>query len=168
MLRIATRRSALARAQAAAVGQLLQRRTARPFELVALAATGDLHPDRAVGEFDAKGLFVDTIRQAVLDGDCALAVHSYKDRPTEPVPGLTIAAVPPREDPRDVLVTRDAHSLTSLPSTATVGTSSARRRVQLLLARPDLQVLPVRGNLDSRLRKVADGELDAVDRKSVV
>lgn len=162
MLRIATRRSALARAQAFQTGQLLQVRTGEPFELVPLATTGDLHPDRAVGDFDTKGLFVDAIRAAVLDGDCDVAVHSFKDLPSDPVDGLAVAAVPPREDPRDVLVSRDGAVLSTLADTATVGTSSQRRRLQLLRARPGLSVLPLRGNLDTRLRRVADGELDAV------
>lgn len=162
MLRIATRRSALARAQAFQTGELLRARSGEPFELVPLATTGDLHPDRAVGDFDTKGLFVDAIRAAVLDGDCDIAVHSYKDLPSEPVGGLVVAAVPPREDPRDLLVTRDGAVLATLADTATVGTSSQRRRLQLLRARPGLSILPLRGNLDTRLRRVADGELDAV------
>jgi hydroxymethylbilane synthase len=157
-LRVATRRSALARAQAWQTARLI----GDDVELVPMATTGDEHPDRAVASFDVKGLFVDRVRQAVLDGDCDVVVHSYKDLPTEPVDGLTIAAVPPRADPRDLLVTRSGHALGDLPRLATVGTSSERRRVQLLRARPDLQVLPVRGNLDTRLRKVADGDLDAV------
>jgi len=127
-----------------------------------MATSGDLSPERAIGEFDVKGLFVDTIRAALLAGEVDLAVHSYKDLPSTPVDGLTIAAVPAREDPRDVLVTRHGHDLGELPAGATVGTSSQRRRSQLLRARPRLRVRPVRGNLDTRLRKVADGELDAV------
>jgi hydroxymethylbilane synthase len=162
MLRIATRRSALAQAQAFQTARLIARRTGAEFELVPMATTGDLHPDRAVGDFETKGLFVDTIRKAVLDGDCDLAIHSYKDLPTDPVPGLVVGAVPQREDPRDVLITRDGYALVNLPPLATVGTSSERRRLQLLRAKPSLQVLPARGNLDTRLRKVADGELDAV------
>ncbi len=158
MLRIATRRSALARAQATQVGLAL----GREFELVPMATTGDLHPDRAVTAFDSKGLFVDAIRRAVADGTCDLAVHSAKDLPGETVDGLTIAAYPRREDPRDVLITTHGHLVRSLPSVATVGTSSARRRLQLLRVRPDLQVLAIRGNIDTRLRKVADGELQAV------
>lgn len=158
MLRIATRRSALARAQATQVGQAL----GVDFELVPLATTGDRHPDRAVEAFDTKGLFVDAIREAVIDGTCELAVHSAKDLPSDPVDELTIGAYPRREDPRDVLVTAEGHLLRALPSVATVGTSSARRRLQLLRVRPDLQVLPVRGNVDTRLRKVAGGELQAV------
>lgn len=162
VVRIATRRSALARAQAFQTGTLLAARSGIDFELVAMATTGDRAPRRAVAEFDTKGLFVDTVRQAVLDGDCDLVVHSLKDLPSEPVDGLTLAAVPPRADPRDMLVTRDGHGLVTLPAAAVIGTSSERRRLQLLRAKPGLQVVPVRGNLDTRMRKVADGELDGV------
>jgi hydroxymethylbilane synthase len=162
MLRIATRRSALARAQALQVGQLITARTGDRFQLVPMATTGDLYPDRPISAFDTKGLFVDKIRRAVLRGECDLVVHSYKDLPTDPCAGLVIGAVPVREDPRDTLVTRDGHTLSSIPDAATVGTSSQRRRLQLLCARPSLDVMPLRGNLDTRLRKVADGEFDAV------
>ena len=162
MLRIATRRSALARAQASQAGRDLAERTGEDFELVPLATSGDLAPTRAVTDFDTKGLFVDALREAVLVGDCDLAVHSGKDLPTEAVEGLVVGAVPRRADPRDVLVTRDGHALADLPATAIVGTSSERRRLQLLRVKPALQVLAVRGNLDTRLRKVADGELDGV------
>jgi hydroxymethylbilane synthase len=162
VLRIATRRSALARAQASQVGRRIAERTGAEFELVPLATTGDLAPDRAVGDFDTKGLFVDRIREAVLAGECDLAVHSAKDLPSDPVDGLVVGAVPRRADPRDVLVTRDGYALATLPALASVGTSSERRRLQLLQAKPALQVLALRGNLDTRLRKVADGELDAV------
>ncbi|MGH8898126.1 MAG: hydroxymethylbilane synthase [Egibacteraceae bacterium] len=162
MLRIATRRSALARAQACQAGQLIAARTGEDFELVPMATTGDLHPDRPITAFETKGLFVDKLREAVLSGECDLVVHSYKDLPTVPAPGLVIGAVPPREDPRDALVTRAGHALASMPERATVGTSSQRRRLQLLFTCPSLQVPPLRGNLDTRLRKVAEGELDAV------
>ena len=162
MIRIATRRSALARAQAFQTGRLLQRHSGSPFELVPLATSGDRQQDVPVGEVDVKGMFVDTIREAVRSGDCDLAVHSYKDLPTDPVDGLVIGAVPPREDPRDVLITREGYAFATLPAISTVGTSSERRRLQLLRAKPGLQVLPLRGNLDTRLRKVADGEFDAV------
>jgi hydroxymethylbilane synthase len=161
-VRIATRRSALARAQAHQTGMLISQRTGADFELVPMATTGDRNPDRAVGDFDVKGMFVDTVRQAVLDGDCDLVIHSYKDLPTEPVEGLALAAVPRRADPRDVLITRDGYAFANLPPTAIIGTSSERRRLQLLKVKPGLQVLPVRGNLDTRLRKVADGELDGI------
>ena len=144
------------------MGQALQSATGRSFELVPLATTGDAHPERRISAFDTKGLFVDTIRQAVLDGEADLAVHSYKDLPLDPTDGLVIGAVPTRADPRDLLVTRTPTVLATLPRLGTVGTSSARRTLQLRRARPDLQLLPVRGNLDTRLRKVAGGEFDAV------
>jgi hydroxymethylbilane synthase len=161
-IRIATRRSALARAQAYQTGLLITERTGSDFELVPMATTGDRSPDRAVADFDTKGLFVDTVRQAVLEGDCDLVIHSFKDLPSDPVEGLALGAVPKRADPRDVLVTRDGYAFANLPATAMIGTSSERRRLQLLKVKPGLQVLPVRGNLDTRLRKVADGELDGI------
>lgn len=162
MLRIATRRSALARAQAFQAGQLVQRRTGQAFELVPMSTTGDIKVDVAIAEVNVKGMFVDSLRRAVLDGECDLAVHSYKDLPSDVAPGLTIAAVPEREDPRDVLISRDGYAFATLPPIATVGTSSERRKLQLLRAKPGLQVLPLRGNIDTRLRKVADGEYDAI------
>ncbi len=162
--RVATRRSALARAQAGQVADALAQVTGRPAELVPMATTGDEQPDRAIEAFDAKGVFVDRTRQAGRDGDCDLVVHSYKDLPTAPAEGLVIGAVPRRADPRDLLVTRDGHRLSSIPRTHpfTVGTSSTRRRAQLAKARRDLLLQPLRGNLDTRLRKVAEGDLDAV------
>lgn len=161
-MRVATRRSVLARTQASQVGRLLRTRVGADVELVPMATTGDRSPEQAVDRFDTKGIFVDTIRQAVLEGDCDLAVHSLKDLPAEEVPGLVVAAVPPRADPRDALVTREGRALAELADGALVGTSSERRRVQVLHARPDLRVEAVRGNLDTRLRKVADGRLDAL------
>lgn len=127
-----------------------------------MSSTGDEHPERRIDAFDVKGLFVDKIREAVLAGDCHVAVHSFKDLPTENHPDLVVAAIPGREDPRDLLVTRDGRPFASLPAGATVGTSSERRKLQLLRVKPGLQVLPLRGNLDTRLRKVAEGEYDAV------
>lgn len=106
------------------------------------------------------GLFVAEIEQALLDGEIDLAVHSLKDLPTTPTPGLAIAAIPPREDPRDVLVA-NVPSLRALPSGARVGTASPRRAAQLRAHRPDLQVVPLRGNVDTRVRKVRSGEVDA-------
>lgn len=162
--RIATRRSDLARAQAAQVGQALTQTTGRDFELVPLSTSGDDHKDRAIEAFDAKGVFVDGTRQAVLDGDCHFVVHSHKDLPTAPADGLVVAAIPRRVDPRDALVTREGWRLVDLPRdrTVTIGTSSARRRAQVARARRDVLLQPLRGNLDTRLGKVADGELDGV------
>lgn len=129
-----------------------------------MATTGDEHPERAIEAFDVKGLFVDRTRAAVLDGDCDLVVHSHKDLPVAAAAGLVVGAVPRRADPRDVLVTRDGHRLSTLPRnrTVTIGTSSARRRAQVSRARRDVLVQPIRGNLDTRLRKVADGVVDGV------
>jgi hydroxymethylbilane synthase len=162
--RVATRRSALARTQAATVAEALAEATGRLAELVALSTTGDDHPDRALQSFDVKGLFVDGTRQAVLDGDCDLVVHSYKDLPTEAHPGLVVAAIPLRVDPRDALVTRAGWRLADLPRDRpiTIGTSSPRRAAQLQRHRRDILVQPIRGNLDTRLRKVVAGELDGV------
>jgi hydroxymethylbilane synthase len=162
--RIATRRSALAQAQARMVADALHAATGRPAALVPLATTGDEHPDRAIEAFDVKGVFVDRTRQAVLAGDCHAVVHSYKDLPTGAEPGLTIGAVLARADPRDALVSRPGWRLADLPRDrqVTLGTSSARRRAQLQHHRRDLLVQPLRGNLTTRLQRVADGELDAV------
>lgn len=162
--RIATRRSALAQAQARAVGEALSAATGRPTELVPMSTMGDDHPERAIEAFDAKGLFVDGTRKAVLAGECDMVVHSYKDLPTEAHPDLEVAAIPPRVDPRDALVTRAGWRLAELPRDRqlTVGTSSPRRRAQLQRHRRDLLVQPIRGNLTTRLSKVADGHLDAV------
>ncbi len=163
--RIATRRSDLARAQARIVADALEATGDRPAELVPLSTTGDDHHERAIQAFDTKGLFVDGTREAVRSGDCDMVVHSYKDLPTEPVEGLVVGAVPPRADPRDALVTADGSTLAGLPrggERVTVGTSSPRRRAQIQRARRDVLVQPVRGNLDTRLGKVADGRLTGV------
>jgi hydroxymethylbilane synthase len=154
----------LARTQARQVGQALSRVSGRDHEIVALSSTGDDHKDRAVEAFDTKGIFVDRIREAVLAGDCHLAVHSHKDLPTRPADGLVVPVVPRRVDPRDALVTREGWRLVDLPRdrTVTVGTSSARRRAQLSRARRDLLVQPLRGNVETRLGKVRDGILDGV------
>lgn len=162
--RIATRRSALAQAQARQIADALERATPRSAELVPMSTTGDRHPDRALEAFNTKGLFVDDTRNAVLSGDCDMVVHSAKDLPTEAAEGLVVAAYPLRADPRDALVTAVGWSLSSIPRNrvVTVGTSSTRRRAMLLKQRPDLIVQPIRGNLDTRLAKVRDGEVDAV------
>ncbi len=162
--RIATRRSALAKVQARAVADALTEHTGRPAELVALATSGDDHPERAIEAFDTKGLFVDGTRQAVLAGDCHMVVHSYKDLPTQEHRELAIGAVPARVDPRDVLVTRAGWRLPTIPRDRphTVGTSSPRRQAQLAYHRRDLVLQPLRGNVVTRLHKVADGVLDGV------
>ncbi len=162
--RLATRRSPLAQVQARSVAAALEASTGRAAQIVPLATTGDEHPDRAIQSFDAKGLFVDGTRRAVLDGDCDMVVHSYKDLPSEEHPELVIGAVPARVDPRDALVSRDGWRLAELPRdrTVTVGTSAPRRQAQLQRHRRDVLVQPLRGNLGTRLRAVSEGRLDAV------
>ncbi len=161
MLRLGTRASALATTQSRTVAQALQRATGREVRLVEVTTFGDT--SRAhLSEIGGTGVFAAALRQAVLDGEVDLAVHSLKDLPTAPVDGLVVAAVPEREDPRDVLVARDGRTLQSLPRGARVGTGSPRRQAQLLAVRPDLRVEPVRGNVDRRLAMVSDGTMDAV------
>ncbi len=124
---------------------------------------GDLVRDRALSQVGGKGLFVKEIENALSSGEIDLAVHSLKDMPTEQPQGLTLGAILERADPRDALVVRGGKGdLGSLPPRARVGTSSLRRRAQLLAARPDLQVLDLRGNVDTRLRKLREGQYDAV------
>ena len=118
--------------------------------------------DLPLAQVGGKGIFTKEIEHALLSGEVALAVHSMKDLPTEMHPDLDIGAVPEREDPHDVLISRAPGGLQALPQGAKIGTSSLRRRAQLLAARPDLEVQEFRGNLDTRLRKLAEGRLDAI------
>ncbi|MEX2263301.1 MAG: hydroxymethylbilane synthase [Bryobacteraceae bacterium] len=124
-----------------------------------IKTTGDVISSQALRDIGAKGLFTKEIEEALLAGDIDLAVHSLKDLPTELPPGLCIAAVPPREDARDALV---GGTFAGLREGARVGTSSLRRSAQLLYARPDLTLQPVRGNVDTRLRKLDEGQFDAL------
>jgi len=156
---IATRGSALARAQAETVARQLGALGVR-VELRIITTTGD-RLQRAPQMATDKGLFVKEIEVALLAGEVDLAVHSLKDLPTAIPPGLKLAAVPQRADPRDALVSR-AGGLADLPRGARVGTSSLRRRAQLLRARPDLKILDLRGNVDTRLRKLDSGQYDAI------
>ena len=129
-----------------------------------ITTSGDRFVDRPLAEIGGKGLFTKEIEEALLDGRIDLAVHSMKDVPTWLPERLEIAAIPEREDPRDVLIARDASGiagLADLPPGARVGTGSLRRQAQLLARRPDIAVVPMRGNVGTRLRKVADGEADA-------
>ena len=161
VLRLGTRASALATTQSRWVAQRLQEATGRQVELVEVTTFGDT--SRAhLSEIGGTGVFAAALRQAVLDGDVDLAVHSLKDLPTAPVDGLVVAAVPQREDPRDVLVARDGLTLDTLPTGARIGTGSPRRQAQLRALRPDFDVHPVRGNVDRRVAMVTDGGLDAV------
>lgn len=119
-------------------------------------------PQVALGDFGGKGLFVKELEEALLDGRADLAVHSLKDLPAELPPGLSLAAFPPRADPRDVLVSRTGGGLADLPSGARVGTSSLRRRVLLLSLRRDLQIEAIRGNVEGRLGRLATGTYEAI------
>ena len=160
-LRLGTRRSPLALAQSRLVADAVSAATGRPVELVEVSTAGDLssQPLTVIG---GTGVFVSALREAVLAGVVDFAVHSVKDLPVAPADGLTLAAVPEREDPRDVLVSRDGATLAALPPGAKVGTGSPRRACQLLAARADLDVVDVRGNVETRIAQVRQGRLDAV------
>ncbi|HEY2584305.1 MAG TPA: hydroxymethylbilane synthase [Tepidisphaeraceae bacterium] len=167
VLRLGTRGSLLARAQSGLVAQSLERlHPGLKVELVLFRTSGDQIAERPLHEFGGKGLFTKELEQALLDGAIDFAVHSFKDVPvTIPLvdqADLITAAVPAREDPRDMLVTADGRALRDLPQGARVGTGSLRRRSQLLALRPDLRVELIRGNIDTRLRKCRSGEYGAV------
>jgi hydroxymethylbilane synthase len=130
-------------------------------ELVEVVTAGD-RSTAAVPDLGGTGVFVSELRQRLLDGDVDVAVHSYKDLPTAPADGIALAAVPPRADPRDALVSRDGLLLAELPAGFRIGTGSPRRTAQLRALGYGLEVEPIRGNVDTRLRRVADGEIDAV------
>lgn len=164
-VRIGTRGSALALWQAHHVRDLLQR--AWPTLTIAvevLKTQGDATLDTPLPQIGGKGVFTAELEQALRSGNIDLAVHSLKDLPTEPSEGLLLGAIPERADPRDVLVSRANLTLDALPQGAAVGTSSRRRAAQLLVRRPDLHLLDIRGNVDTRLRKAlaADGPYDAI------
>ena len=159
----ATRRSPLALAQCRAlVARLVAVHPAVEMVELQIVTTGDKVQDRPLSEIGGKGLFVKEIEEALLDGRADFAVHSIKDVPAELPGGLSIACIPVREDPRDVLVSPRHGTLAALPHGARVGTSSLRRAVALKSARPDLDCVPVRGNVDTRLRKVDAGDYDAI------
>lgn len=160
---IATRKSALALAQARAfVRQLEAIHPAVEFRELLVTTTGDRVQDRLLSEIGGKGLFVKEIEEALLDGRADFAVHSLKDVPPDLPAGLTLSCIPEREDARDVLISRAGQPLAALPLGSSIGTSSLRRRVQLALARPDLRFLMLRGNVDTRIRKCREGEVDAI------
>ncbi|MEO8339407.1 MAG: hydroxymethylbilane synthase [Nitrospirota bacterium] len=127
-----------------------------------IQTSGDKILDVPLAQIGGKGLFVKEIEEALLSGEIDLAVHSMKDLPTELPEGLAILCVPPREDPRDALISRDGRSFMHLPRGARIGTSSLRRQSQLLYARPDLTIAMLRGNLDTRLKKLREGQFDAI------
>lgn len=166
-LRLGTRGSLLARMQSQLIADELEKHhPGLRVELHLFKTAGDQIADRPLHELGGKGLFTREIEQAILDGAIDLAVHSFKDVPvTMPLvdqTGLVVAAVPQRADPRDVMISRKASRLVDLAGGARIGTGSLRRRCQIHVLRPDLIVEPIRGNIDTRLRKLRDGEFDAI------
>ena len=160
-MRVGTRASTLALAQARQVAERLQAAGAT-VEVVPMRTEGDRRAEARLAAVGGKGLFVRELETALLEGTIDLAVHSLKDLPAELPAGLCLGAFPERDDPRDVLVARAPADLTSLQPGAVVGTSSPRRRAIVLSLRPDLAVEPMRGNVDTRLRKLSAGGWDAV------
>ena len=159
-LRLGTRGSTLAMAQSGLVADAIRAVTGRPVELVEVVTPGDRSqaPVNRLGV----GVFVSALRDALLAGDIDLAVHSYKDLPTAPAEGLVLPAVPERADPRDALISAGGRTLAELPGGARIGTGALRRIAQILAYRPDLECVPIRGNVDTRVGKVTSGALDAV------
>ena len=162
-LKIGTRGSQLALWQANWVkSALLAEDSSLSIELVIIKTTGDKILDVPLAKVGGKGLFVKEIEEALLNGKIDLAVHSMKDMPAQIPHGLYIGAIPQREIPQDVLISKNNRYLSELPSAAIIGTSSLRRKAQILFARPDLIVVPLRGNLDTRLKKLKTENLDAI------
>jgi hydroxymethylbilane synthase len=160
-VRIGTRGSALALTQTTTIAEAIAKKTGVATELVVIATQGDRSLD-SLALIGGTGIFASALRDALLSGECDAVVHSLKDLPTAPTPGLAIAAIPKRADARDALCARDGLTVDTLPPGSRVGTGSPRRVAQLLSRRPDLEVVDVRGNVDTRLSKVTAGELDAV------
>lgn len=160
---IGTRGSRLARRQTELVVQSL--RALHPdiqFQLHEVRTEGDRRSQVSLSQIGGQGVFVKELEAAVLRGEADLAVHSLKDVPIDIAPGLTLAAIPQRADPRDALVSRGEATLATLPAGARIGTGSGRRAVQLRVRRPDLTPVDIRGNVDTRIRKVDEGEVEAV------
>jgi hydroxymethylbilane synthase len=161
VLRLGTRASELARTQSGLVAELLSERTGRDVMLVPVRTEGDVVA-APLATLGGTGVFVSALRDALLAGDVDLAVHSLKDLPTAPADGIALAAIPPREDPRDVVVARDGLTLGELPAGSKVGTGAPRRVAQLEALGLGIELVGVRGNVDTRIAKVRSGELDAV------
>lgn len=162
-IRIATRGSELALAQTRFVAARIESELATPTQLVVVATTGDRIQDVSLAKIGGKGLFIKELEQALIEERADVAVHSAKDLPAELGPGLTLSAFPDRADPRDALVARNpVLSLKDLPPGARVGTGSTRRAALLLAHRPDLEIVPLRGNVPTRLSKMESEDLTAV------
>ncbi len=160
-LRVGTRASTLARTQSQQVADQITERAGRPAELVTVTTEGDVNL-RPLVDFGGAGVFVSALREALLAGEVDVAVHSLKDLPTAPAPGIVLAAVPAREDPRDAVVARDGLTLGELPPGSRIGTGSPRRAAQLRALGLGFEVEPVRGNVGTRIGYVTEGKLDAV------
>ncbi len=161
MVRIGTRASVLAVTQTEWVAQKISERRVK-VEIIKIKTQGDKILDVPLAKIGGKGLFVKEIEDALLEGKIDLAVHSMKDMPAIIPDGLTIGAIPKREDPRDALISRNGISWANLPSGSRIGTSSLRRQSQLKRSRPDLIFLPLRGNLNTRMKKLSEGAIDAI------
>ncbi|MBO0772370.1 MAG: hydroxymethylbilane synthase [Actinobacteria bacterium] len=160
-LRLGTRKSPMAMTQSGQVARLLAERAGAEAELVGLSSFGDV--TRAdLAQIGGTGVFVSALRESLLAGETDLAVHSLKDLPVSELPGVTLAAIPARDDPRDALAARDGAKLADLPAGARIGTGSPRRAAQVRLLRPDVQPVGVRGNAGTRLATMESGKLDAV------
>lgn len=160
-LRLGTRASTLARTQSQYVADLVTERTGRAVELVTVATEGDA-TSAPLASLGGTGVFVSALREALLRGEVDLAVHSLKDLPTSPADGIALAAVPTREDPRDVVVARDGLTLGELPPGSKVATGSPRRVAQLAALGLGIELVGIRGNVDTRVGKVRSGDVDAV------
>ena len=160
-LRLGTRKSPMAMTQSLQVAHLVTERAGRQVELTQITTFGDVSRAQ-LAQIGGTGVFVSGLRAGLLDGGIDFAVHSLKDLPAGPAEGIALAAVITRDDPRDALVARDGAKLADLPAGARIGTGSPRRAAQLLLMRPDLHPVPVRGNAGTRISKIASGEVDAV------
>lgn len=160
-LRLGSRRSPMAVAQSRNVARLLTERTGRPVDIVGVTTLGDVSREQLT-QIGGTGVFVSALRESLLRREVDFAVHSLKDLPTGAPQGITLAAIPPRDDPRDALVARNGAKLADLPAGARIGTGSPRRAAQLAVLRGDITCVPIRGNAGTRLAKVRDGELDAV------
>lgn len=160
---LGTRKSKLALWQANYVGKLLQEiQPGFNYRLETFVTTGDIKLDQPLPEIGGKGLFTQELEHALQTGAIDFVVHSLKDLPVDDTPGLIISSIPTRENPQDVLIANQKCNLMTLPQGARVGTSSLRRSAQLLHARPDLILLPLRGNIDTRIQKALSGEYDAI------
>ncbi len=169
LIKVGTRGSKLAMAQTKyVIAKLSETFPEHEFELMVITTTGDKDLTRPLDQIGSKGLFVDEIEKALISGEIQMAVHSMKDMPGTVGEGLIFAKSWTREDPRDALILNEGHSIDDLPKNAVVGTGSKRRSYQLLQLRPDIQIVPIRGNVDTRLRKLRKGLDDGTKLDGIV